>query len=155
MLRSPQGVTVLLPGENHGVLTSLPSSAFPLSKRILTSWPPHGLCCGGLPMQSLLSAEHYPSPPWILVIDTAVQEKNGDGGFEEHHLKGQWMQDFKGAQYWPNLLLLSKKRPTEMSEKYPIWKNKEQKVIGGTAPQHYKGRKTFTGLAAQGNCCCI
>lgn len=68
------------------------------------------------------------------------------------------MQDFKRAQYWPKLLLLNKlkkKKPTEISEKYSTWKEKEQKDVRGSAPWHCKGRKAVAGLAAQGNHCFI
>lgn len=47
MLCSPQGVTALFPGENQAISASPPFSRPPLRWRILTSWPPCGLCCWG------------------------------------------------------------------------------------------------------------
>lgn len=87
----PTGSHCVTPGENQAALASLPNSASPRRRRILTSWPPHGPHCWELKVQSPpLSIEHYLSPPLILVIDTAFQEKNNtEGGFEEHHLKRQ------------------------------------------------------------------
>lgn len=131
MLCSPRGVTVLLPGKNQAELASLPPSASPLRRRILTSWPPRGFCCRGgccwvrEPAQSLLSSFN-PS-----YRHSVLGKKNKSSGFEEHHLKGQKVQDFKRTQDWPNLLLLSKKRPIEISEKYPTWKKtKSRRMLG-------------------------
>lgn len=65
------------------------------------------------------------------------------------------MQDFKRTPYWPNLVLLSKKNPSEISEEYPIWKNEEQEVVRGAAAQRCTGRRALAGRAARGNCCFI
>lgn len=145
MLRSPRGVTVLHPGKNQGELASLPSRASPQRGRILTSWPRAGPAAGGLgagAAQPLLSF----SPSYT----QHCRKRKRELRFREASL-----QRTRRAQDWPNLLLLRKKRPIETSEKYPLWKNKEQKDVGGAAPQHYKGRKALACLAAQGCCCFI